>query len=358
MTSYTKSNPTVIFSRSFRTGTTLRPPPVRPVRHRSAALRHLRVPTLTLSAALLPWGLAGALSVTAAAASHHAPPPHLPLVAVPAGVIDGKTLVSADQPFTLTKWDTGIETLRNRAHWKYPGWSAVMMDNTTLYLACRDGLVKRFPPDAKKPPASPCGIPAGEETIVMAWDRSRAGAAASDWSAFWDIARHPGKRGLRQDPRTTLEIALLADGVAPDDIYATLSTPEGVARAFRKLDQLRPYIVWWKTPGDAGRIMATGSALMTSAPADEVLGLDDKTGFVALWHQNLIQNLSWAILRNVPPRPEEKIMAILHDQAPHHEEQAELGAPGAQNLTIDDAFWADHLESMQKRFESWLKQDR
>jgi len=41
-----------------------------------------------------------------------------------------------------------------------------------------------------------------------------------------------GKRALRKGPKTTLEIALMADGVAPKDVYKTLGTNEGVERAF------------------------------------------------------------------------------------------------------------------------------
>ena len=46
--------------------------------------------------------------------------------------------------------------------------------------------------------------------------------------------------------RGNLEFALIADGVAPGDVYKVLATSEGVDRAFRKLDQLKPYIVWWQ----------------------------------------------------------------------------------------------------------------
>ena len=66
------------------------------------------------------------------------------------------------------------------------------------------------------------------------------------WADFWDVAKYPGKRGLRRSAETNLEFALLADGVAPGDVYKTLRTSEGVDRAFRKLDQLKPYIVWWQ----------------------------------------------------------------------------------------------------------------
>ena len=59
------------------------------------------------------------------------------------------------------------------------------------------------------------------------------------------MAKYPGKRGLRKGVQGNLEIALMADGVAPGDVYRTLRGSDGVARAFRKLDQLKPYLVFW-----------------------------------------------------------------------------------------------------------------
>lgn len=66
------------------------------------------------------------------------------------------------------------------------------------------------------------------------------------WADFWDVEKFPGKRGLRKGAKYALEVALLADGVAPDELYDVLGTPEGVDRAFAKLDELRPNLIWWK----------------------------------------------------------------------------------------------------------------
>jgi len=188
---------------------------------------------------------------------------------------------------------------------------------------------------------------------VLAWDQHRA-TAAPNWGDFWDVARHPGKRGLRLDPRSTLEIALLADGVPASGVYATLSTADGVDRAFRKLDQLRPYIVWWRTPEDAARIMDNGSALMTSTPADELAGAERKSGFAAQWHQSLRQNLSWAVPHNVPDADARRVTGILREQNPHHDDAPDNTTPDSGSLTIDDGFWTNHLDDLESRFQTWF----
>ena len=56
----------------------------------------------------------------------------------------------------------------------------------------------------------------------------------------------PGKRCLFNFPKWSgnLEFALMADGVAWKDVYKTLATPDGLKRAFNKLDTIRDDIVW------------------------------------------------------------------------------------------------------------------
>ena len=78
------------------------------------------------------------------------------------------------------------------------------------------------------------------------------------------MAKYPGKRGLCKGVRGNLEFALIADGVSPRDVYKMLATSDGVDRAFRKLDQLKPYIVWWQTGAEAAHILSSGDVLMTT----------------------------------------------------------------------------------------------
>ncbi len=110
---------------------------------------------------------------------------------------------------------------------------------------------------------------------VLAWDKDKLPVTPT-WSDFWDVAKYPGKRGLRKGVRGNLEIALLADGVAPGDVYKTLATNDGVDRAFRKLDQLKPYIVWWSSGAEAAHILSSGDVLMTSAPSGQIVTAAEK----------------------------------------------------------------------------------
>ena len=92
--------------------------------------------------------------------------------------------------------------------------------------------------------ASDCGVGAAVSSLVLAWDRDKFPTTPT-WSDFWDVARYPASAACAAGRAGNLEIALMADGVSPGDVYRTLRTDDGVDRAFRKLDQIKPYLVWW-----------------------------------------------------------------------------------------------------------------
>ncbi|MCF1464592.1 ABC transporter substrate-binding protein [Agrobacterium vitis] len=60
------------------------------------------------------------------------------------------------------------------------------------------------------------------------------------WADFWDVQKFPGRRGLRTRINDTLEIALMADGVPPSQVY-----PCDIERAFKALDRIKPWVSHW-----------------------------------------------------------------------------------------------------------------
>ncbi|MCK6454203.1 MAG: ABC transporter substrate-binding protein, partial [Alphaproteobacteria bacterium] len=70
--------------------------------------------------------------------------------------------------------------------------------------------------------------------------RHPPGRHPTTWAEFWDAKRFPGRRGLRNRPDEMLELALLADGVPPKQLY-----PLDVERAFRSLNKVKPAVAHW-----------------------------------------------------------------------------------------------------------------
>ncbi|SDX04701.1 putative spermidine/putrescine transport system substrate-binding protein [Ruegeria halocynthiae] len=73
---------------------------------------------------------------------------------------------------------------------------------------------------------------------VIGWNTDTVEKAPSNWAEFWDVENFPGARALYNSAQSMLEIALMADGVAPADLY-----PLDVDRAFEKLEEIKPEVV-------------------------------------------------------------------------------------------------------------------
>jgi putative spermidine/putrescine transport system substrate-binding protein len=298
------------------------------------------------------------------------------------------------QPFTAITgvsvqqkiWDGGIDALRAQAKATDDPWDLVLIDADELSSSCGEGLLEKLDwsaiggKDHYLPQAvSDCGIGAVIVSTVLAWDKDKLPGAPS-WSDFWDVAKYPGKRGLRKGVRGNLEFALMADGVAPGDVYKTLSNADGVDRAFRKLDQLRPYIVWWSSETEAAHILASGDVLMTSAPSGQIAmtAEHDHKNFGLQFTASLYELQSWAIMKGSPslrmaqqflylagmPAMELRLLQQggdaglakgLNDALPPELAAISPGNPAnlAAGLKVDFGFWHDNLPKLRQRFDGW-----
>ncbi|WP_052944758.1 extracellular solute-binding protein [Acetobacter cibinongensis] len=274
------------------------------------------------------------------------------------------------QTVAMTFWNGEIDSLRKQENTAPTRWAAVMMENSALQISCSLGLLVRDPMDSS---SSSCGQPSASIDFAMVWDRAVLDSPPN-WSDFWDVARHPGRRSLRRDPRTTLEVALLADGVPPDALYRVLDSREGLDRAFRKLDQLRPYIVWWSTPQEAARILKSGGALMGCAPTGEILNLPlaERSRFGVFWGQRLAINYAWGVPKTVGQ--DNTALALVAWLEHPTQKQAFANAwPSLPSLTeitsgtadlqhvppaiaVSDTFWSTHLADISARFERWAEE--
>lgn len=205
-------------------------------------------------------------------------------------------------------WEGNAETLAAALKAAGNSWDLIQVNGDELLNGCAGGQFDKLDwsqiggKDHYLPQAvSDCGVGITVINLTLAWDRDKFPGTPT-WADFWDVAKLPAKRGLRRYVIGNLEIALMADGVAPQDVYKVLSTNEGVDRAFRKLDQLKPYIVWWKTEADAGKILGSGDVLMTSAPSDQILRDMQTThrNFGIQWSGSLYDVLSWAVIKGSP----------------------------------------------------------
>jgi putative spermidine/putrescine transport system substrate-binding protein len=114
------------------------------------------------------------------------------------------------------------------------------------------------------------------------------------WAEFWDLEAFPGPRSLGPGLGTsycTWEIALLADGVAPDQLY-----PIDFDRALASLDRVRDEVVtWWDVGGVPAQLLTDGQVELTSAWNGRIQALVDDGVPVAInWNEGiLLWDLMW-----------------------------------------------------------------
>ena len=284
-------------------------------------------------------------------------------------------------------WEGGLDPLRERLKSPDNTWDVIITDPDELATGCAEGLFERLDWSAiggkdhyQALGVSECGLAALVATTVLAWDRDKFPMTPS-WADFWDVAKVPGKRGLGKSARGVLEIALLADGVAPGDVYKTLASKDGTDRAFQKLDQLRPYIVWWQTEADAARILASGDVLMTSAQSGVIATAArlENRAFGIQWNASLTELFSWAIAKASPnlraaqqflyftgmPAIQTRLLRTagqaglakgLNESLPPELQPISptAAANSAGALRVDAAFWHENETRLRQRFETWL----
>lgn len=196
------------------------------------------------------------------------------------------------------------------------------------------------------------------------------------WADFWNLDRYPGTRGLHQQPQTTLEFALLADGVPLDELY-----PLDVDRAFAMLDRIRDAVtLWWEQGAQPAQILNSGDLDMVAAWHSRVerVRLDGAPVGIT-WNGGALSGDAWVIPRgsrnreiamdfiNFATRPEvcaafamlvpfgpvnrnafeyipQEVAELLPSYPPHKEVQ----------FAVDFEWWFNYREEVEERFDNWL----
>ncbi|MGG5820119.1 ABC transporter substrate-binding protein [Falsiroseomonas sp. HW251] len=285
-------------------------------------------------------------------------------------------------------WDGGVGVLRAKIQSGANTWDVVQVESEELLIGTEEGLFERLDwnaiggRDAYIPQAvSDFGVGAILYSFVLAWDRGRVREAPRGWADFFDTARIPGRRALRKGPKTTLEVALLADGVAPGEVYRVLGTDAGLDRAFRKLDAIKANLAWWERGSQPAQWLASGEVALTNAYNGRIAAANanDSRDFGIQWSQNLYTLDSWVIMKGSPNRQkaldflrfvgQPQVQAQLPPRIPYGVtskaanaliprevlQQLPTAPANAESaLQIDDKFWLDNLDRLNTRFNAWV----
>ena len=268
---------------------------------------------------------------------------------------------------------------------KSVSWNLVEVESPELARGCDEGMFEELDPalfgnesDYVPGAIQPCGVGFFVWSTVMAYNADKLKTAPTSWADFWDTKQFPGKRGLRKGAKYTLEFALMADGVAPKDVYKVLATKEGQDRAFKKLDELKPSIQWWEAGAQPPQYLASGDVVMSSAYNGRIAAVQKESNLKVVWNGGIYDFDAWAIPKGAKDVEQAKkfiAYSVQPDQQKTYSQNIAYGPANSQavallsdeikkdmpttpenianQVQIDVAFWADNSEQLEQRFNAW-----
>lgn len=134
-----------------------------------------------------------------------------------------------------------------------------------------------------------------------------------DWADFFDTEAFPGMRAWPGAPGSfdaSYEIALLADGVAPEDLY-----PLDIERAEAKLDTIREDLIFYQAYPEVQQLLTSGSAAIAVTVTGQFTALQNAGEDVTVqWNQAFAVPSGFAVPADVRnPAEVEALAAWIND---------------------------------------------
>ena len=291
--------------------------------------------------------------------------------------------------------------IRSQVEAGYVTWDVVDVVESDAAILCDEGVVEEIDyesllakgNDGSSPSEdfisglNGCFIPTIVYSTLFAFNSEAFGENAPESiNDVFDLKKFPGKRALEKVPHNNLEWALIADGVALADIYTTLSTPEGINRAFNKLDTIKDDVIWWTAGAQPPQLLADREVSIASGYNGRFFNaiVTEKQPITILWPGQSVEFDGWVIPKGKLTDTVEDYLFFatdsqrLADQArwisygPARKSSATLVSTHAETGTDMSShmptkkeymksaffknvqFWTDNSESLNERFNAWL----
>ena len=302
----------------------------------------------------------------------------------------------------IEDYNGGLAQIRAQVETGIVTWDVVDLEIPDLVRGCDEGLleeveVEGLPPAADGTPATQdfypdtvtdCGPTQLFYATIYAYNsKTFPKEKPATIADFFDLTKFPGKRGMRRTPQVNLEFALMADGVAHDQVYAVLDTPEGLDRAFRKLDTIKDVIVWWEAGAQPPQLLADQEVAMSTAYNGRIFNAQvlEEQPFVVVWDGQVLDTGGFGIVLGTKnaaaarklvaysarPEVQARISQYIsysptrRSAAPlvaTHKETGTVMEPHmptsernlSASLTNNWEWWSDHLDEVNERFAAWL----
>ncbi|RDL45572.1 ABC transporter substrate-binding protein [Marinomonas piezotolerans] len=211
-------------------------------------------------------------------------------------------------------------------------------------------------------------------SFVLAYNKNRLSSEPSSWQQLFDLENYPGKRALYKWPSPgVLELALIADGVEPANLY-----PLDLDRAFAKLDTIKDDIIWWGGGAQSQQLLASGEVSMGMFWNGRVFSLQaDGLPVGVSWKDNLVMSDFLVIPKGAKNKDAAmKFLAYstsaqgqadfstLTAYSPINTKSSEIIDAGLNaylptnytddQVSLDYQYWAKNGLEISKRWNNWL----
>ncbi|MCY1641004.1 ABC transporter substrate-binding protein [Methylorubrum sp. SL192] len=259
------------------------------------------------------------------------------------------------------------------------GWDVVDVEYDFAAQAARDGLLEPIDFSLVKREAldprfvTDHAVGSFYYAFVLGYGTKHVPAAPKSWADLFDTKAFPGKRTFyKWSAPGALEIALLADGVAPDKLY-----PLDLDRAFAKLDSIKSEIIWWSGGAQSQQLLASGEVVMGQFWNGRVAALEqDRQPVGIAWEQNLTtadmlvvpkgsrnRQAAMTFIAAATGAKEQADFAAATRYAPINLGSAKLMDPAvaetlpnrhaATQINLNMEYWAKNREEIGKRWYAW-----
>lgn len=208
----------------------------------------------------------------------------------------------------------------------------------------------------------------------VAYDPTRVKPPAQDFKDFWNTSQFAGRRGLRTRVSETLEMALLADGVAPAQLY-----PLDVDRAFKALERIKPHVTKWFEQTTQGiTLIQTNEVDYTYTYANRVKLAKQSGVPIDFSFDQTINAMDYFVVLRGSPRKQAAMRYLEFVTRPDRQavmaekigfgpvtkgatdkisDEARKWLPNVaspKSIIVNDEYWRERYIEIDKRFKEWI----
>ena len=172
---------------------------------------------------------------------------------------------------TVESYNGGLGEIKAQVEAGNVTWDVVDVLPDQAITGCDEGLFAKvdqssFIDDLVVPPVSECIVPQIFWAYTAFYSKSAfPGKKPKNIKDFFNVKKFPGKRGIHTWANALIEMALVADGVKASKVYDVMNTPEGIDRAFTKLDTIKDHVVFWSAGSKPLELVSSGEVVMAIA---------------------------------------------------------------------------------------------